>query len=86
MIRLLIFAALFYFCYRLLKGPIGSMLKDKLKPSDEEDSSLADAELIKDPQCGAYFMKQKGIEARVEGKTLHFCSRECRDKFLESRR
>lgn len=86
MIRLLIFAALIYFCYRLLKGPIGSLLKDKLKPSDEEDSSLADAELIKDPQCGAYFMKQKGVEARAGGKTLHFCSRECRDKFLKNSR
>ncbi len=84
MIRLLIFAALIYFCYRLLKGSVGSLLKDKLKPADKEDSSLADAELIKDPQCGAYFMKQKGVEARVEGKTLHFCSRECRDRFLKS--
>lgn len=86
MIRILIFAALIYLCYRLLKGPIWSLLKDKLKPADEEDSSPADAELIKDPQCGAYFMKQKGVEARVEGKTLHFCSRECRDKFLQSGR
>jgi len=86
MIRLLIFAALIYFCYRLLKGPLGSILKDKFKPSDDEESLLADADLIKDPQCGAYFMKQKGIEARIAGKTIHFCSPACRDKFLKSTR
>lgn len=86
MIRLILLAAFIYFGYRLLKGPVGALLKGKSQPSDDEETSPADADLIKDPQCGVYFMKQKGVEARVDGRTLHFCSPACRDKYVKDAR
>jgi YHS domain-containing protein len=81
--RILIYAAILYFLYRLIKGPLGAMIKEKLKTAPEDDTGLADAELIKDPQCGTYFMKQRGVEARIHGKTYSFCSEKCRDEFTK---
>ena len=39
-------------------------------------------QMIKDPQCGMYVATDLAITRRVKGKTLHFCSRECRDNFI----
>lgn len=44
--------------------------------------SSDNTELIRDPQCGTYFLKQQGIEARVNGQHLFFCSKQCRDTYV----
>ncbi|NLI81501.1 MAG: YHS domain-containing protein [Deltaproteobacteria bacterium] len=85
MIRLILYALFFYFCYRLIRGPLASLLKGKTQSTEMEESEPDEPEMVKDPQCGTYFMKRRGVPARVGGKTLHFCSEACRDKFLESR-
>jgi hypothetical protein len=33
-------------------------------------------------QCGAYILPAQGVDARLAGKTYHFCSESCRDQFL----
>ena len=42
-------------------------------------------ELVKDPQCGAYFPRSEGVSLVVDGETRHFCSPACRDKFLQKK-
>jgi YHS domain-containing protein len=85
MIRLLVFAFLIYFGYRLLKGKIASMIESAQRGYEPQDrgNSVQEAELIRDPQCGVFFMKSKGIPANVQGRTLYFCSEACRDAFLK---
>jgi len=51
-------------------------------PHDQPPSE--EAELIRDPQCGTYFLTQRGVEARIGGRSVYFCSKECRDKYLVS--
>jgi ribosomal protein L24E len=48
-----------------------------------EAATPAEAELTQDPQCGAYFLKQQGVPAMVDGKPIHFCSEKCRDAYIE---
>ena len=43
-------------------------------------------QMIKDPQCGMYVATDLAITTRVKGKTLHFCSKECRDNFINERK
>ncbi len=43
-------------------------------------------QMIKDPQCGMYVAADLAIQKRVKGKTLHFCSEECRDNFINERK
>ncbi len=40
--------------------------------------------MVKDPQCGIYVATDLAIIARSKDETLHFCSEECRDKFLQA--
>ena len=41
-------------------------------------------ELKKDPACGTYISAATSIKEKVGGQTLHFCSKECRDKYVAS--
>ncbi len=39
-------------------------------------------ELKKDPVCGTYISTASSIKETVSGQTIHFCSAECRDKYV----
>jgi YHS domain-containing protein len=41
-------------------------------------------ELKKDPICGTYISAATAIKEKVGGQTFHFCSQECRDKYVAS--
>ena len=41
-------------------------------------------ELKKDPVCGTYIATATSIKESVGGQTFHFCSKECRDKYVAS--
>jgi YHS domain-containing protein len=38
-------------------------------------------ELKKDPVCGTYVSTGASVTRTVNGELLHFCSKECRDKY-----
>jgi hypothetical protein len=81
MIRLIFYGFLIYVGYRILKPWVTSLLQPSRKDPHGGPSSQ-ETELIRDPQCGTYFMPQRGIEARIGGRSVYFCSKECRDKYL----
>lgn len=41
-------------------------------------------ELKKDPACGTYISAATSLKEKVGGEILHFCSKECRDKYVSS--
>jgi YHS domain-containing protein len=41
-------------------------------------------ELKKDPSCGTYISAATSIKETVGGQTFHFCSKQCRDKYVSS--
>ncbi|MGC8495167.1 MAG: hypothetical protein ACP5SH_25905 [Syntrophobacteraceae bacterium] len=83
MVRLLVFLALIWGAWHLLKKLARVYFSSFDTPQDGE--SGAEADLIQDPQCGAYFMKTKGVKGVIDGHTVYFCSRECYDRYRESR-
>ena len=84
MIRLLIFALLLYFGYRVVKS-LGSSLLGSKSLEDRGNTAPAETDLIQDPQCGTYFLRQRGVQARIGGETIAFCSPACRDAYLKRR-
>ena len=42
---------------------------------------VAGGELKKDPVCGTYVSTGASVTRTVNGQLLHFCSKECRDKY-----
>ena len=84
MARFFVYAVLLWIAYFLVKK-IGKSFFASESPQDRTPGAPApDAELIRDPECGSYFMKSKGIKGVVEGKVMHFCSEECYDKYRKS--
>lgn len=81
MIRLLLLALIVYAAYRYLKPRLGPPLGKR-----GDDGEPEEAELIQDPQCGAYFLRHKGVSARIDGEKLYFCSPQCRDAYAARKR
>ena len=40
-------------------------------------------EMVRDPVCGVYVTDNESITAVVNGREFHFCSAECRKKFID---
>lgn len=83
MVRMFIYILLIYFGYLILKSLTKHLLRGGRQST--EYSSNQSTELIKDPQCGAYFMRQRGVAVQIEGKTIIFCSKSCRDAYVKDR-
>lgn len=81
MIRILLVAGLIFLVYVLLKS--SGVLPSGSTDEEEDGAGAGEADLVQDPQCKAYFLKQRGVKARVGGKTVYFCSEACRDKYIE---
>ncbi len=81
--KLLIFLILLYLGYRALKHRIAFRSQEH-KPY----GSVAEIDdvMIKDPYCEVYFPKKSGIPLKTKNKTLYFCSRECKEQYVERMR
>jgi uncharacterized protein len=83
MFRILLFGLIIYLGYRFFRNMVGIQTP---RDREREVPGQEQADLVKDPQCGTYFLKRHGVRAVVEGEELFFCSRQCRDQYLQARR
>lgn len=78
-VKVLVFALVAYALYRLL-------MNDRRKKEDdasrEKEHLVATGEMVRDPVCGTYVEAEGGITVRNGEKVLHFCSYECREKYI----
>lgn len=82
--KLLIIGVALFAAYKLFFNDF----KRKKQGKSEEDGKerarrMAAGELIKDPVCGDYVSVDDSVTVRDGDKIYHFCSYECRDKFLK---
>ena len=76
MIKWIVIAVAAYILYRLFANDI---LKKRKKNEKQDEKDIA----VKDPQCGTYVSVEDSITVRDGDKVYHFCSYDCRDKFLK---
>jgi len=76
-IRLLIYALLFYLGFRLIR-----ILTASVKPGNKTTGQIDDV-MIKDPVCNVYFPKKEGVHVKIKGKDLYFCSSKCRENYFQ---
>jgi YHS domain-containing protein len=83
--RLLILLGLVYLGYRALKSWV---FKEKLSQPAEfgKKTGEIDDVMVKDPYCDIYFAKRDGVHLNMNGRDLYFCSKECKEKYLENRK
>jgi uncharacterized protein len=80
--RLLILLGIIYVCYRAVKSWMLQGGSPRRTVFNKNAAQIDDV-MIKDPFCEIYFPKKDGVHLRIDGKDLYFCSKDCRDKFVE---
>lgn len=84
MVRFLLIALAVFVAYKLFTTDFKKRREaDEKSKKDEFAKRSANGELIKDPACGAYVSVEDSVRVRDGEKVYHFCSYECRDKFLK---
>jgi YHS domain-containing protein len=82
--RLLIIIGVAYLAYRALKSWMLQNVSTEKTVTGETTGEIDDV-MIKDPFCQVYFPKRNGVHLKADGEDLYFCSKECRDRFIEVR-
>ena len=81
-IRLLIFIILGIVLYRAVKGRTGHR-PERGGPLSGRAPMAVDDEMVQDPVCGSYFPVRDAVTMESNGRTILFCSPECRDQYAK---
>ena len=74
--RLLLAIGIVYLAYRIGKKfflPMGQK-KEEFPP---RPTSIEGEDMVQDPECGTYVPLGDAYKAKINGKTLYFCSKAC---------
>jgi YHS domain-containing protein len=81
LILLLIVISAIRSAIRFIQG-VGSRLSAETRTRVNRSPDGATATMLRqDPVCGTYVAIDTSLKKIVEGKVIHFCSPECRDKY-----
>ena len=82
--RYIFLAILCYILFRLIKALFPGSGKGEMDvmPFDKRPD---EDEMVKDPYCKLYIPKKDAYQAKINGESLYFCSRECIEKYKEGR-
>ena len=81
-LKIILYALLAYMVYALFR--FFRALNKGSKSS--RTSKLASGIMVKDEICNTYLPKEDAIKEIHKGKEYFFCSKECRQKFLEQKK
>ena len=71
---------LFRFLWRLVALAWGGR-GQSFPPAPPPREPIPQGEMVRDPVCGVYILRERAIEERRGGELLHFCSEQCRTAF-----
>lgn len=81
-LRIVLYALLAYIIYKFIRIYQRLSKKSSTPAQTKKSAGL----MVKDEICNTYLPKEEAIKEIIEGKEYFFCSKECRQKFLESRK
>jgi len=65
---------------RLFRGP--QQGEPRQNGAAQPTTEVASKRLVRDPVCGMHVAEELAIAARTGNEMVHFCSTECRDRYL----
>jgi len=72
----------FFFVRSLLRSVMGAFRGGRPAQAPPQQAQVVSGgELKKDPVCGTYVSTALSVTRRVNGELVHFCSKECRDRY-----
>jgi hypothetical protein len=81
-----------FILWAILLGGVFSLLRRRARSSARRTANARPASpphpvtLYRDPYCGTHVSPEISVRATQGGQELHFCSAECRDRYLRSQR
>lgn len=80
MLKFLVIGIALFLLYKLFMGDKKKKEMDKKKEFKEQ---VKTGSMVKDPVCGTFVSTEGTIRVREGEQLHHFCSYECRDKYLK---
>ena len=69
--------------FLFLRSIIRGFLSNRRAPSAPRQTPIpSGGELKKDPVCGTYVSVAGSFTRNINGQVVHFCSKECRDRYV----
>lgn len=81
-LRFILYALLAYIVFKAVRIYQRLNQKSHPRPRSRQNSG----HMVKDSVCNTYLPKEDALKEIREGKEYFFCSQECRQKFLESKK
>lgn len=95
-VRFLFWLLVFSWGVALLRGVARWLMRDAAtntgQPAapgvskEEGNSAMTARRLVRDPVCGIHVAEELAIPLGEGGEQVHFCSEECREKYLQGAR
>jgi YHS domain-containing protein len=82
LIRFILYALLAYLVFTFIR--VFQRLGQKSHSPRQQKKTAG--QMVKDQICNTYLPQEDAIQELNEGKEYFFCSKECRQKFLETRK
>ena len=85
LVKLILIGFLIFILYVLIKffrflNKLSLIFKQPREPRTRSKKSNL---MVKDEVCNTYLPQEDAIELNINGKKYYFCSKECKQKFLE---
>jgi len=88
MIRAILIFILLAVIYQAVRILFHSALRAAGRGGDAASGSgrLTGAEMVQDPQCRTFIVKERAVVRRIGGEQVHFCSAACADEYERTHR
>lgn len=78
--RSLMFAAYAFLAWYFARAVMRWLLQSPPKPERRDAGLPPDADMVRDPECGVYVLKERAVTRIIRGSVLCFCSEDCAAK------
>lgn len=83
-LRIILIGLLIYVLFKVTSLAIRSFRTQSFeKPDQVPLSERKVSEMVRDPVCGLYITPNEALSVMDKGRTIHFCSAECRGKYID---
>jgi hypothetical protein len=78
--RALLLAVYAFIAWALARAVLRWLLQSPPKPQRRDAGLPPDADMVRDPECGVYILKERAVTKVIRGSVLCFCSEDCAAK------
>jgi YHS domain-containing protein len=86
MIRFLLFFLVIMLIYSALKTVVRSVVKGYREDEKGRSRRIMGDEMVLDPECHTYVVKDRAVTRHIRGALTHFCSDACARRYEDKNR